>query len=144
MNEQAAETLWAKWQQFADGLTTEEAAELNRIQTGDVSGMGSTSLWAKAEAAVAQLTAAERARLEGLLRDAGTARGDESDTTGHMVNLYESNASDPNAGRPRPDGMVPTGGGSLVPGFTLGNTVTGFARLPSVISVPSPFVPRLN
>lgn len=115
MSEQTAETLPAKLRQFADGLTPEERAPLRLPETGRVTDTWPASLWEKAQEAVAQLTPAEQAHLQQLVEDTRAAGGATADTIDHLLNLYESNASDPNAGRPRPDGMVPTGGGRLFP-----------------------------
>ncbi|MGH2584156.1 MAG: hypothetical protein ACRDJE_04520 [Dehalococcoidia bacterium] len=113
MNEQASQTLEEKLQRFAESLTPEETAQLYRMQTDDVTGMLSMSLWDKAEAAFEQLTSEERAVLHRLLEEWGSAEGREADTAGHMVDLY--GIYEPGKkGRPRPGEQPGSSNGGAV------------------------------
>jgi hypothetical protein len=89
MNRHESRTLQAKLQQFTDGLTSEEHAELRAARTDDVTGMLSPSLRAKARQAADALTPEEKAHLSRLLRRAGAAADADADTQGYMKAVYE-------------------------------------------------------
>ena len=93
MAKHEAQTLHAKLQQFADGLTPDEQAELRAMQTEpeDVTGMLSPSLEDKVRRAAEELAPEEEAELYRLLApaDEGAATGADDDARGYMKAVYE-------------------------------------------------------
>ena len=143
-----APSLRAKLEQFADGLTPDEQAEMRAMQgePEDVTGMLSPSLEDKARRAVEELTPEEEAELYRLLAAAGAGASDGADASveGYSNPLYDDGWGN----KARPGGVEAQGGGGRlnpVPRLISKasedyNRYRDFARLvadlPSLVNLP--------